>query len=252
MAVKYNNMFNKLLSNKNILKAVTLVALFNFLGYLILGKIDEVLLFLVLGVVTSYFSKNMIVVLMVPLIFVNVYTLNNIQSNMCMLREGLTNNKKNGNNKEKNNNFKNKSELDTDNDNDTDNDTDNDNESNKSSQGLSMTSLYKNNKTSNKKNDDADYDESFEVSKSSKNNSYNIDYASTIEDAYSELNNILGSDGIKNLTNDTQNLIKQQTHLAEAMKGMGALVENMNTLMKSVEGLMNGFKSNPVNSKKNK
>jgi hypothetical protein len=85
-------------------------------------------------------------------------------------------------------------------------------------------------------------DESFEVGRSKKNSSgYNIDYASTIEDAYDQLNSILGSDGIKQLTNDTQGLMKQQMQLAESMKEMGPMIAGMAPLMTQAKGLLRGF-----------
>ena len=220
----------KILSNKIVLNVVSAISLLNFLGYLMMGQMDQVLFFIALGLVTSYFCKNMIVVLIVPLILVNLYTINeNNRKNMYMLREGLENKEESVDS----------SKLDKD-----DITTKKNDEGSKSSQGLPLTSLNTNNKISNSKDNDADVDESFEVSRSNKNSSYNIDYASTIEDAYDELNNVLGSDGIKNLTNDTQNLMKQQTQLAEAMKGMGPLLEGMGPLMKQVEGLMGTFKGN--------
>lgn len=58
-----------------------------------------------------------------------------------------------------------------------------------------------------------------------------IDYASTIKDAYSQLNELIGSDGIKNLTNDTQVLMKQQLQLAESMKSMTPLIEGITPLL---------------------
>ena len=69
-----------------------------------------------------------------------------------------------------------------------------------------------------------------------------IDYASTIEDAYGDLNNILGSDGIKKLTEDTQRLMSQQLQLADAMKSMTPLMENAKTMLqgfdlKNLDGL---------------
>ena len=71
-----------------------------------------------------------------------------------------------------------------------------------------------------------------------KNRGYDIDYATTIEDAYDELNNILGSDGIHRLTSDTQNLMKQQMQLAEAMKGMGSLVESIQPMVGQLQDMM--------------
>jgi len=61
-----------------------------------------------------------------------------------------------------------------------------------------------------------------------------IDYASTIEDAYSDLNKLLESDGIKQLTSDTQVLMQQQLELAGAIKSMSPLLEQ-------AKGLLQGF-----------
>ena len=97
---------------------------------------------------------------------------------------------------------------------------------------------------SNKNTSDANVDESFEVGRGKKGGGYNIDYASTIEDAYEELNNIIGGDGIKKLTQDTQGLMNQQLQLAEAMKGMGPLIKGMAPIMKQAEGLLGGMKEN--------
>ena len=82
--------------------------------------------------------------------------------------------------------------------------------------------------------------DSFEVGRS-KNGASKIDYASTIEDAYDDLNKILGSDGIKRLTSDTQGLMKQQMQLAESMKGMGPIIENIKPMMDQMKGMMAGM-----------
>lgn len=63
-----------------------------------------------------------------------------------------------------------------------------------------------------------------------------IDAAATVEDAYDDLNKILGGDGMKNLTKDTQSLVSQQKNLTEAMKGMGPLVEQASSMMKQMGG----------------
>jgi hypothetical protein len=80
-------------------------------------------------------------------------------------------------------------------------------------------------------------DEHFEVGRP-KNGGSKIDYASTIENAYDELNNILGSDGIKNLTDDTQRLMKQQMDLAKSMEGLAPLVEKMMPMAEKMQGMM--------------
>ena len=69
-----------------------------------------------------------------------------------------------------------------------------------------------------------------------------IDAAATVEDAYGDLNKILGSEGMKNLTKDTQSLVSQQKDLTEAMKNMGPLVEQASSMMKQMGGA-NGLSS---------
>lgn len=102
-----------------------------------------------------------------------------------------------------------------------------------SSQDASNNTVEKDASNNDTSSDNKKTEESFEVGRNKKSKS-DIDYASTIEDAYDELNNIIGGDGIKKLTGDTQNLMKQQLQLAEAMKSMGPLVQQMGPLMESV------------------
>ena len=76
-----------------------------------------------------------------------------------------------------------------------------------------------------------------------------VDYAATVEEAYDDLNNILGSDGIKNLTNDTQKLVAQQANLSKAMVSMGPLVGQVKEMMATmggqdgVQGILKNFGS---------
>lgn len=63
-----------------------------------------------------------------------------------------------------------------------------------------------------------------------------VDYAATVEDAYDDLNKILGGAGMKNLSNDTQNLVKHQQDLTKAMQSMGPLVEQATNMMSQMGG----------------
>jgi predicted lipid-binding transport protein (Tim44 family) len=80
--------------------------------------------------------------------------------------------------------------------------------------------------------------ESMNVMSNKKRN--RIDYASTVQDAYEDLNSMLGEDGIKGLTLDTNRLIEQQSQLANAMK-------NMTPLVKTAKELLNGFNFEGMN-----
>ena len=101
------------------------------------------------------------------------------------------------------------------------------------------------------KNDSDDSDSSADAMSTMYNKPNRIDYASTVEDAYEDLNKILGGDGIKRLTDDTQKLMSQQLQLADAMKGMTPLMEQAKSLLqgfdlKNLGGLGDLTKNLPV------
>ena len=57
-----------LLKNKNILYVVLFFALLNLFSYLMLKQLDAVAFFIIIGFLTTYFSKNMIIVLLTSMI----------------------------------------------------------------------------------------------------------------------------------------------------------------------------------------
>ena len=61
-----------LLKDRNVLYVVLFIAVLNLFGYLMLRDLDAVLFFLALGLLTSYFSKNMIVVMLVAMVGTNL------------------------------------------------------------------------------------------------------------------------------------------------------------------------------------
>ena len=215
--MKIPTVLKKLLTNRLVLHIVSVITFLNMIGYLILGKFTSVLFFAVLAILINHFSKNMIIILGIPLIIVNLFALNN-NSNI----EGMETNTTDVKNTIKDkvmdasaNEVKENKSLDP-----------------KSKQNLSLTPLDPTEKT----------DESFEVGRAKKNGGgYDIDYAATIEDAYDQLNNILGSDGIKRLTDDSQKLMKQQMELAESMKAMGPLIQGMKPMMDQAKGMLEGM-----------
>jgi len=87
----------------------------------------------------------------------------------------------------------------------------------------------------------------FEVGRK-KNGTSKIDYASTIEDAYDDLNKILGSDGMKSLTEDTQRLMKQQMELAQSMKQMTPIVEKMLPMAEQAQKMMSTMDGNGMSN----
>ena len=226
--MKMPSSVSKLLTNRYVLYLVALLALFNVIGYMMMDKTQIVILFVLIGYLMTHFSKNMVIVLLVPLVLVNLLT-----SGMMMkegFSEGATDAKE--------------STMDGDNNKPKPSATPDANNTNAASDAAS---------TSNKTNPIIackDGEKFNEVegkcvatdgfsSAGGKKGSSRVDMGSTLEQAYDDLNSVLGSDGIKNLTADTQNLMKQQLHLAEAMKEMGPLMQQAQSMLKTlnIDGL---------------
>jgi len=76
----------ELLGNRVVLYIVLGLALANVMGYMTMGNNDAVIMFFVMGVLASYFSKNMIVIMGVPLLLVSLFEVMRRRE-----REGLEN-----------------------------------------------------------------------------------------------------------------------------------------------------------------
>jgi hypothetical protein len=204
-----------LLRNKWVLNIVAFIALLNLISFIITGNINSTIFFIVLALLVRYFSKNMIIVLGVPIVFVNLFSFKNY-------REGLETQDASGADATK---------IKTD-------------VNNKKTE----LSAAKNDASGNTTSGKTTPDENFEVGRAKNKGANKIDYATTIEDAYDDLNKILGSDGIQRLTDDTQHLMKQQMDLAKSMEAMTPLIQNImpmaekaQQMMKSMDGGSNGL-----------
>lgn len=233
--MKLNSSLSKFLTNKMVLNIVSILALFNIIGYFIIGNVNFVLYFIVFAILVRFFSKNMTIVLGIPLIFVNLLAIRgnvlegmeNKENNMdiSQIKEKMEKEKeKEDQNKIDNLVKRNKNKLDE-----------------KTGQGLPMQPLddvdEKINNAAQIANGEQEGKAGFEAGRS-KNRGHNIDYATTVEDAYDELNNILGSEGIQRLTSDTQNLMKQQMQLAKAMESMGPMMKSLAPMVENLKGMM--------------
>lgn len=63
-----------LLKDKNVLRIVVFLSAMNVLGYLLARDLDSVAFFGIVGFLTTYFSKNMIIVLLVAMVATNFLT----------------------------------------------------------------------------------------------------------------------------------------------------------------------------------
>jgi hypothetical protein len=75
-----------LLKNKNVLYVVLFLSVMNLFSYLMLKQLDAVAFFIIIGVLTTYFSKNMIIVMLTSVIstflLVQIKLLGNVQEGL--------------------------------------------------------------------------------------------------------------------------------------------------------------------------
>ena len=215
--MKLKSAITNFLTNKWVLNIVALLALVNVIGYIVVGNFNNVVFFMVLAILVRYFSKNMIIVLGAPLILVNLFAMRNSMSFM----EGLEN---------KSDEDTHKKTIDKINE-------------DKKKDGSATLPGTDDGPVDEIASSNVKTDEHFEVGRA-KNKSSKIDYAATVESAYDDLNNILGSDGIKRLTSDTQGLMKQQMELAKSMEAMTPLIEGIMPMAEKAQKMMESMDNN--------
>ena len=209
MKLKLPPKVEKLLTNKTLMYVMSILAIFVLLGYLTIRNLSAIILFLITGLVTMYFSNNIIVIVLVSILITSIFA-----SNIPRRREG----------------FEDKKEETPD----------------ETPQTPEEIPAPKMKKGSVEKEPTTVVPNVPKIDNFANNNSKNkksstIDYAATVEDAYSQLNGLIGSEGVANLTKDTKNLMDHQLKLAESMKSMGSLVEGLGPMLSQAQQIMGGL-----------
>ncbi len=234
--MKIPKSFSKMLENKYVLYFVLFLTLINLLGYMMLGNFNAIIFFILAAFLTANFSRNMIVVLSIPLILTSVFMVGKV------VKEGFEDKKSTSDQiKDINDDIERKQGkldklikdgVDTDDEKKKVKDLRDDiDDLNKQKEKLQKEKEDKSDDNKDNKDDDKKAEKMSTMYKKENR----IDYASTVEDAYDDLNKILGGNGIKQLTDDTQNLMKQQMQLADAMKSMTPLMEQAQSLLKGFD-----------------
>lgn len=216
---KYTN--NKYTLNKYILYLVAAVALVQMIVFLSQNKVTALVVFIALALAMLLVTRNMTLILLVPLIVVNLFLAGKI------IKEGLEN---------ASDSDKKKDEKEGDAENKTDNKKKKEGDNKKHDPVLLNGSATSSGTTP--------PPEAFEPGTKARagvTGGPRVDYGATLENAYNNLNQILGNDGMNKLTSDTKNLVDQQKQLAEAMKNMGPLMTQASDMMKTFQssGMMN-------------
>ena len=249
--------------NKIVLYGSLVLVLLSILRYLSNRNMNAIVLMALIGLITSYFSKNMIIILITA--FASVFVLEMMGS--PGVTEGLTTKegaKNEGDKSDDTNEEENKEEVkegarnkgkkkkvtppsEDDVEGNTGMDSADDKKKKKNQQGMSSLSP-------------ANYDgKEDKDEKGGVKNGNRIDYASTLEQAYDNIENIIGEDGVRGLTDQTKSLMHQQQQLMNNMKEMGPLLKSAEGFMEQITGsggiqgitnMLQGF-ATPGGAKKN-
>jgi len=200
-SIKLKNILN----NKYVLYAVVFIALTNVVGYISVGDYDSLIFFCVIGLLSSYFSKNMIINLLVSILATNI-AFTNDRVYEYKVREGL----------------KNKKESLT---------------AKKKKEGLESARKKKKEKYT-QKNVPPSVPSPATESEEDEAVGKRIDYASTMEKAYDNLSKMLGPNGLNGLSAETKKLAAQQKGLLENLNNMAPVIQTARKTLDSLGGNM--------------
>ena len=246
MASYINRLFNTpFFQNRFVLYGSLFIVLLSILRHLANSNINAVILMALIGLVMSYFSKNMIIVLLTA--FASVFILEMVGSRGVM--EGM---------ETKKGSKKNDEEADDEGNDDakaeSDDKADTKKEGAKTNGDVAKPGVKTQKKVEKQgmtklspasydgKDGDGDGDSDSEDTGSGggkgggKGSGNRIDYASTLEQAYDNIENIIGEEGVRGLTDQTKSLMNQQKQLMDNMKDMGPLLKSAEGFMKQVTG----------------
>ena len=207
---------DQLLNDKNVLYIVFVVAILNLLGYLITNNLEAVVFFLIVGFLSTYFSKNMIIVLIISIITTSIFATTRSPKVIYTTKEGM------GTMREGKKNIGKSLDKDA---------KKVDKDAQKEKVGQDVTSAGVNAAAT--EGMDGIQGEPQNQSKT-KGKGNRIDYANTLEKAYENLQSKIGEGGVDGLTQQTASLVTQQKELMDNITKMTPFIE-------TAEGFLNNL-----------
>jgi len=225
-------LINKVIDNKTFYYVVLFLTIIHVLAYLMRKTYNSIWVLFLTGIIIYNFTKNKTLVLLISLIITHFYTATK------NLYEGLENNS------ETSTKVKNAEKIDKLKNTDA--------ELGNAAEKLDGTNKEKIKDAKTIKIDKAkeikdqnnpDMNETSETTgepvpesfEGGKKGTVRLDHAATIETAYSDLENILGSDGITKLTDDTKKLMNQQKNLFQTMNQLAPAVQETMSMLEGMD-----------------
>ena len=248
---------HSLLRDKNVLYVTLFITIINMFAYLMFRQFDAVLFLVIIGLITSHFSKNMIIILLTAMLSTNLAISIKL---IGKVKEGMENKadnkkkeakkadtKKTADNKQK----KNKKAMEGM----VSDSKDTSSGSKDASAGAKKTgekepkcvgSECKKKKDGFTQQLNPAHIDGMDEDEDDFANHPTVDYASTLESAYDNLDKLLSSDAINSMSEDTQRLAEKQqmlmgniNKLQPMMEKAGSLLESLN--MDKMTGMLGGL-----------
>lgn len=252
MAYLNRLLYSPFFQNKFVLYGSLLLVLLSILRHIANRKFNGVILMALIGLLMSYFSKNMIIVLLTAFVSVFVLEMIGVQGAIeGMENKGDSDEKKEEHKEGDDKDKEHKAGDDKEKEHKAGDEKDQEHKETKPSSegkkegntGQAVVNTHKETEKKHKQGmtklspasyDGKEHDDSSSGSSGSSGN--RIDYASTLEQAYDNIENIIGEDGVRGLTDQTKSLMNQQKQLMENMKDMGPLLKSAEGFMKQITG----------------
>ena len=258
--------YKSLLKNQNVLYVVLFLAVANVFSYLMLKQLDAIIFFIIIGFLTTYFSKNMIVILLTSMISTFVL----VQVNLLgqSVREGMASGRTESKDVDLSGNATTTSgQKNTE----TVNSSDVEGGGSTTKPSPDIASVLKSLSTSEisvspkeraaitagnptANNTQANKTEPFQQQLSparfnasddddTVRHKPKIDYAATLESAYDNLDKLLSSDAIRNMSEDTGRLADKQKQLMGNIDKMTPIMEKAGSILSKIDigGIMGGL-----------
>ena len=247
---------NSLLRSRNTLYLVLFLSVMNLFSYLMLKQLDAVAFFIIVGFLATYFSKNMIIVLLAAM--VSTFLLVQVRLLGNSGREGMETMDASGNvikdEKDKDTKSEDKDTEKEDKDKKTD-EKDKKPEDKKEFTGKEREEATK--PSGDLKTANSEKKEKFtqQLNPARYNSADDddtprhkpkVDYSATLESAYDNLDKLLSSDAIRNMSEDTGRLAEKQQKLMGNIQKLTPIMDKASSVLQGLDiggisGLMNGI-----------
>jgi hypothetical protein len=234
-----------LLRDKNVLYVVLFIALANLFGFLMTHQFQAILIFMVAGFVTSYYSKNMIVIMLTSIVVTN-FVLGMKLFNR-KVKEGMENK-----DEKKEEDVKTSEEKPTSTD-ETHSDEKKMTTDDTTDAVVNNTKKVENGVEKTEKKEPVPAEPQVDKQKKVKESlttlhpasvhesdemvdmKPKVDYAATLEAAYDNLDKMLSSDAIRSMTDETQRLAEKQKLLMNNIKQLEPMMQKAGSLLQGLD-----------------